>query len=1460
MSFVKSLFVSCPSPLPLPPPQPPPLHDATVADNEEAPHYSISLPSEGAPLPFKPHLESLHRLIQLHRQESRHHRFLLRAVHRNHLRHKRRKLHSPQRSSFISRGRKCLRFIANTIKSATQQVLQAFTTIFNTAMHHIPTLSLPSIGPWIPPWRIHHLLHCNSSVFSFANADSDPGPARFDTDSIPIGADVCASATMSQHKHLFTNLQPVEGVFLKGVGGKIRVEAKGTLHLNLQDDKGETQLFQIHDSYLVPELELTLLCPQQWAKQREDEFGLEDGAQFITKGSFSRFQWDHNLHSITVPMDSSSNLPILTTQPSFLRSAMSLVCMPAVVSDAEDSDDEDDSDDATIRTTNSVANHFPFTPASTMKPVTVDDPILPSDQAEFLLLHQKMGHSSFHLLQAMSKHQLLPSKFARCRIPVCASCQAGKQHKRPWRTKASTPSPIGGRTITAPGDCVSVDQLKSSTPGLIGQVKGWLTRERHHTATVFVDHHSDLTFVHVTPSDTSEETVAAKEAFERFAASHDVTIKHYHADNGRFADTLFREHVKEKGQTISFCGVGAHHQNGKVEKRIRDIVEQARTMLLHASHRWPKAISAALWPYALHQAVNIRNNVTSNPDGIAPLAKFSNIDLRNKLFWKHQHPFGCPVFVLDAPLQGSIGGKPKWQDRSRLGVFLGHSKQHSSTVALVLNPKTGHVSPQFHVVFDDHFDTVKQGGKFESLWQDKADLEDHLSDTFNVETPHQRFKSPWFSEATDPEAIAGKPTPPSARTTADANTPEDAPTLQEPLRTQQSSATMSESNNTDSPSSPDQQQATPPTQPEEAADSPAASPSVPSPRSPGPDHPNRGSRRKRRRQPKRSSLGSQHLPHRRRSARLQSQAPHPLLVQAHFTRIGISTTTPDGTINSIHPLVHAFASTAATGDPDTMHLSEARKQPDWPKFREAMDKEVADFTKREHWELVPATIVDELKAKGVKFDVISAVWSFKRKRTPTGELIKHKSRLCAHGGQQTANTFWETFSPVVQWTTLRTILTLSIVKGWKARSIDFVLAYPQADIKSNLFMRIPFGFHVDTPGNWLLKLKKNVYGVKDAGRTWHLHLRKGLVERGFTASKVDPCVFTKGNLILVIYVDDVIAFCPSDDTIDEFISHMQKSKDCTNFFLEDQGQLKDYLGIEIVEKDDKIHITQTHLIDKIITSAGLDQDATNIVPTPATTILHKHPESEEIPANEVPFSYRSLIGQLNYLAATTRPDITFAVHQCAKFCNAPRKAHYTAVKRIVRYLRGTRKDGLILDIKRDLNMVQCFVDADFAGAWDKDNPDDPSNVKSRTGFIIKFANCPIYWSSKQQELTALSTVEAEYIALSSATRHVLYILHLLEDLKASNIDFDLPKTQVHAKCFEDNAGCLELAKAPKLRPRTKHIAVKFHHFLGFVKTDENPNGILELQWISGDEQQADGFTKPLTPDKFTKLRKLTCGW
>ena len=165
--------------------------------------------------------------------------------------------------------------------------------------------------------------------------------------------------------------------------------------------------------------------------------------------------------------------------------------------------------------------------------------------------------------------------------------------------------------MNSPGAVVSVDQLESSTPGFIGQLKGWLTRQRYSCATIFVDQYSDLTFVYLQCSTNADETLDAKEAFERYAYQHGVKIRHYHAENGRFNENAWIQYLKRQNpqQTQSYSGVGAHHQNGVAEKRIQDLQDCARTMLLHAQRRWPDAVSENLWPYAVRAAAEVNNTL-----------------------------------------------------------------------------------------------------------------------------------------------------------------------------------------------------------------------------------------------------------------------------------------------------------------------------------------------------------------------------------------------------------------------------------------------------------------------------------------------------------------------------------------------------------------------------------------------------------------------------------------------------------------------------------------------------------------------------------------------------------------------------------------------------------------------------------------------------------------------------------
>ena len=212
--------------------------------------------------------------------------------------------------------------------------------------------------------------------------------------------------------------------------------------------------------------------------------------------------------------------------------------------------------------------------------------------------------------------------------------------------------------------------------------------------------------MHLQTALTSEETLQDKHAFESYATSMGVKILHYHADNGRFSDKLFVNDVENQGQSITYCGVGAHFQNGRAEKRIRDLREKARIMLLHAISRWSEAVSVQLWPYALRTANDQMNMIPMDVNGTTRIEMFSNVKVSTRM--KDFHTWGCPIFALHNKLQGNSGKVSKWNSRARLGINLGFSPRHARTVYLVLSLDTGLVSPQFHVKHDDFFETTRQ--------------------------------------------------------------------------------------------------------------------------------------------------------------------------------------------------------------------------------------------------------------------------------------------------------------------------------------------------------------------------------------------------------------------------------------------------------------------------------------------------------------------------------------------------------------------------------------------------------------------------------------------------------------------------------------------------------------------------------------------------------------------------------
>jgi hypothetical protein len=272
----------------------------------------------------------------------------------------------------------------------------------------------------------------------------------------------------------------------------------------------------------------------------------------------------------------------------------------------------------------------------------------------------------------------------------------------------------------------------------------------------------------------------------------------------------------------------------------------------------------------------------------------------------------------------------------------------------------------------------------------------------------------------------------------------------------------------------------------------------------------------------------------------------------------------------------------SSNDEDTMNYDQAMKAPDKQNFIEAIVKEVNDHITSKHWILIPRSKVP----KGVK--LLDSVWSMKRKRDiKTRKVYTHKARLNVHGGQKEFTViFFETFSPVVNWFSVRLIFTLSLLSDWNTKQVDFILAYPQAPIEFDMYMNLPKGIQMAN-GNrntHVLKLLKNLYGQKQAGRVWNKHLTSGLVKIGFVQSKVDECVFFRDGVIFMVYVDDGIFFCKSMDKIDQAILALRSS----GYDIEDMGDVNDYLGIYFESlPGGNVKLSQPHLIDVLLRDVKL---------------------------------------------------------------------------------------------------------------------------------------------------------------------------------------------------------------------------------------------------------------------------------
>ncbi|KAK3012143.1 hypothetical protein RJ639_012142 [Escallonia herrerae] len=535
--------------------------------------------------------------------------------------------------------------------------------------------------------------------------------------------------------------------------------------------------------------------------------------------------------------------------------------------------------------------------------------------------------------------------------------------------------------------------------------------------------------------------------------------------------------------------------------------------------------------------------------------------------------------------------------------------------------------------------------------------------------------------------------------------------------------------------------------------------------------------------------------------------------------------------STVYPLSHnisyskfsrthtAFLAAISSVD-EPKYFSQAVKHAHW---KDAMAKDISTLEANNTWTLMPLP-------SGKR--AIDSKWVYKVKFYPDGIVERYKARLVAKGYTQIEGLdFHETFAPVAKLVTVRCLLAIASIKKWELHQLDVNNAFLHGDLKEEVYMKIPQGFSKQGE-NRVCRLQKSLYGLRQASRNWYHKFTQSLLVVGFIQSQSDHSLFTfarKGSFLTVlIYVDDVIV-TGTDSAKISWLKHYLDTK----FHIKDLGKLKYFLGIEVARSSNGIVLSQRKYVLDILTECGL----TGCKPSSSPMAEQHQLDLNSGELCDDPGQYRRLIDRLLYLTIT-RPDISYVVHILSQFMHKPRRPHYDAAIRVLRYLKNSPGQGILLSSNSSLSL-RAYCDVDWAGC--------PTTRKSTTGYIVFLGSSPISWRSKKQSIVSRSTAEAEYRAMATTASEIIWLLRLLSDLGLSH--------QNPVSLFCDNQAALHIVANPVFHERTKHIEIDCH----FVRHHTQSKALLPRP-ISSQYQLADIFTKALGQERFHillgKLGKL----
>ena len=515
-----------------------------------------------------------------------------------------------------------------------------------------------------------------------------------------------------------------------------------------------------------------------------------------------------------------------------------------------------------------------------------------------------------------------------------------------------------------------------------------------------------------------------------------------------------------------------------------------------------------------------------------------------------------------------------------------------------------------------------------------------------------------------------------------------------------------------------------------------------------------------------------------------------------------------------------FVASTSESQDDPKTLKEAQSHADWSEWQQAMDREINTLKSAGTWIDVP---------RPTNKNIVGSKWVFRIKRKADGSIEKYKARLVAQGFTQKFGVdYFDTFSPVAKLSSFRTILAIAARNDWDADTFDFNGAYLNGKLGDNeeIYMKPPPGYANE--GEHVKRLLKSLYGLKQARRKWYDTLSHALTDLGFQVNDADPGVFSSQvenhTTILAIHVDDCLITGSSPKLIADY-----KQKLNERYSLTDLGPVHWLLGIKITRNREArtLSLSQIAYIDTILSRFSLSDAKPLASPiSPGTTLSKADAPSDATEMTQMKkIPYREAVGSLMYAAVATRPDITFAISTLSQFLENPGLVHWEAVKRVLRYLSGTKTHALTYGNER--HDLLGYTDADGASQ-------DHRHAISGYAFLIDGA--AISWASRKQELVTLSTAEAEYVAATHAAKECIWLRRFITPL------FGHDTTPTTLYC--DNQAALHLATDDNYHARTKHIDIRFH-FIRQTITD----GAISIEYCPTQDMTADILTKALPKHK-----------